>query len=334
MERDLPPGKYEALITFSGNPLDRVNHRRKDEDFLSSQRSHPDSLCIPFRRLLPLLSCCPDRAVRWKALHEIIKLAGEDIELVLLGIRNGVAHYAAELSEENAKALLSQSADNASEFADLRRVSAFLPHEDASILAQARALLEWHAKRKYCGMCASPMYPIEGGSKRQCTNKTGTGCRNREYPRINPVVIMLVIHPDGKHCLLGTQNRLSGITNFWSCLAGFMDTGETIEEAVRREVWEESGVKVGEVTYFATQPWPFGMELMIGCFAHALTKEINIDHKEIADARWFTREEIEKGVNTAATDPERTWRSSEWRVPAKTAIAHQLMAAWLYSLRD
>ncbi|ELR23985.1 hydrolase, NUDIX domain containing protein [Acanthamoeba castellanii str. Neff] len=348
MEDQTSASPYEISITFSGNPLDRVNNRRKDVAFLATQLESAASVCIPFHRLSPLLlrssdeSATPTREIRWKSLSEVTRLAGGVGEVVLLGLRNDTAHYAVELPGESAKALT--DGDESAEFIDMRRVSPFLIHEEAGILAQARALLEWHAKHKYCGVCGSPTRSIEGGSKRQCTNaappKTDAvpatggpkGCGNREYPRTNPVVIMLVIHPDGRQCLLGTQNRVSGLTNMWSCLAGFMDPGETIEEAVRREVWEESGIEVGKVEYFASQPWPFGTELMIGCFAHALKAEINVDRREIADARWFTPAEIENGVRQMAENPRLMWASAEWRIPAKSAIAHQLMAKWVASL--
>ena len=149
-------------------------------------------------------------------------------------------------------------------------------------LAEAKAMLHWHARHRFCSNCGASSEMVEAGWRRDCPV-----CKTTHFPRTDPVVIMLAI--DGERCLLGRQTRFA--KGMWSCLAGFVEPGETIEEAVRRETREEAGIACGRVRYFATQPWPFPMSLMIGCHAEALSTDIAVDYGELEDARWFDREE-------------------------------------------
>jgi NAD+ diphosphatase len=150
-------------------------------------------------------------------------------------------------------------------------------------LAEAKAVLGWHARHRFCPNCGAATRPVEAGWRRDCPS-----CRVQHFPRTDPVAIMLPI--SGDRCVLGRSPRFA--VSMWSCLAGFIEPGETIEEAVRREVLEEVGVACGRVNYFTSQPWPFPMSLMIGCHAQALSDEIVIDRSELEDARWFDREEL------------------------------------------
>lgn len=150
-------------------------------------------------------------------------------------------------------------------------------------LAEAKAVLGWHARHRFCPNCGAPSRPVEAGWRRDCPS-----CGAQHFPRTDPVAIMLPIA--GERCVLGRSPRFAA--SMWSCLAGFIEPGETIEEAVRREVLEEVGVSCGRVTYFASQPWPFPMSLMIGCHAEALSDKIVVDRSELEDARWFGREEL------------------------------------------
>jgi NADH pyrophosphatase NudC (nudix superfamily) len=371
-------------ITFSGNPLDRINNRRKDEAYLKALLDDPSSVCCAFSNLQPLVTTGEDRRIVWLKLQHLLQSTSQGSEAVLLGVREGVAHYVLALPTSETQKIL---AEVNAEFTDMRRIAPVLPFDDAAILAQGRALLEWHAQHQYCGTCGHKMRPIEGGTKRQCTNiappsteagstdpssggptsnqtgrsapeaaspstaqigaspssssiasavpktveetKVPSYCGIKEYPRTNPVVIMLVISADGSQCLLGRQARFP--PNLWTCLAGFMDAGETVEEAVRREVYEESGVRVGKVTYFASQPWPYGSQLMIGCFGEAISEEIHVDTKELEAAQWFSVEQVSQGLKEAATSPASFSSSKKWRVPPPTAIANRLVAAWVGS---
>ena len=150
-------------------------------------------------------------------------------------------------------------------------------------LAEAKAVLGWHARHRFCPNCGAPTRVVDAGWRRDCPS-----CKVQHFPRTDPVAIMLTIA--GDRCILGRSPRFA--VSMWSCLAGFIEPGETIEEAVRREVREEVGVACGRVKYFATQPWPFPMSLMIGCHAEALSEEIVVDRSELEDARWFDRDEL------------------------------------------
>ncbi|XP_063050379.1 peroxisomal NADH pyrophosphatase NUDT12 [Engraulis encrasicolus] len=197
-----------------------------------------------------------------------------------------------------------------------------LSDNDASIVAQSRAMLAWHSRYSFCPTCGSETTVDEGGHKRSCLRE---GCRslkgihNTCYPRVDPVAIMLVIHPDGNQCLLGRKKVFP--PGMFSCLAGFIEPGETVEEGVRREVWEESGVRVGPVHYVSSQPWPMPSCLMIGCHAVALTTAINVDTNEIEEARWFTRQQvIEASVRS---------KDAVFSMPPRQAIAHYLIKHWI-----
>jgi NAD+ diphosphatase len=184
-------------------------------------------------------------------------------------------------------------------------------------LAEAKALLGWHARHRFCPNCGTATRVVQGGWRRDCPN-----CHVEHFPRTDPVVIMLVIA--GDRCVLGRSPRFAA--TMWSCLAGFCEPGETIEEAVRREVLEEVGIAAGRVSYFASQPWPFPMSLMIGCHAQAKTGDLVIDHSEIEDARWFDREELAAMLATRHPDGLTT--------PPPIAIAHHIIRDYVENGSD
>jgi len=179
-------------------------------------------------------------------------------------------------------------------------------------LAEAKALIGWHARHRFCPNCGAATQVVHGGWRRDCP-----ACRTEHFPRTDPVVIMLAI--DGNNCLLGRQRRFGA--GMWSCLAGFVEPGETIEQAVRRETLEEAGIPCGTVRYFASQPWPFPMSLMIGCHAEALNTDIKVDKSELEGARWFEREEVALMLLRRHPDGLGT--------PPPVAIAHHIIRAWV-----
>jgi NAD+ diphosphatase len=197
---------------------------------------------------------------------------------------------------------------------DLRTAAmrGLVAQEHLPAFAQAKSLLGWHVRHRFCSNCGARTHVVQAGWRRDCTS-----CGGQHFPRTDPVVIMLAVH--GDQCLLGRQPRFP--KGMWSCLAGFIEPGETVEEAVRRETLEEAGVVCGRVAYFASQPWPFPMSLMIGCHAEALTTAITVDRTELEDARWFPRDEVTAMVmrrhpdGLTATPP--------------FAIAHHIIRAWL-----
>ncbi len=196
---------------------------------------------------------------------------------------------------------------------DLRSIAAgaLVPAPEASILAAAKALLAWHARRSFCSNCGARTHVGAAGWRRECRH-----CAMHHFPRTDPVVIMLAV--DGKSCLLGRQPRFPKA--MYSALAGFLEPGETIEQAVRREIMEESGIRCGEVRYFASQPWPFPSSLMIGCFAEAQSRTITVDRTELEDARWFEREEVRAMLEKR--------HPAGLAAPIRMAIAHHLVKSW------
>jgi len=181
-----------------------------------------------------------------------------------------------------------------------------------AILGQAKAVVDWHTRHSFCARCGAPTRVVAAGWRRECD-----ACKAQHFPRTDPVVIMLAV--DGDDCLMGRQRRFP--QGMYSSLAGFVEPGETIEEAVRREIREESGVECGAVRYVASQPWPFPSSLMIGCMARATTRDIRIDAEELEDARWFNRAEVRSMF-------ERRHSDGLW-VPNPMAIAHHLIRVWL-----
>jgi NAD+ diphosphatase len=196
-------------------------------------------------------------------------------------------------------------------FAELRGVMGALTPTDAMLAATARALTGWHATHGHCAACGAVTYPAQGGWQRNCP-----ACGAHHFPRTDPVVIMLVLH--GNRTLIG--RNAAWPAGMYSCLAGFIEPGETVEAAVRREVREEAGITVGRVAYVASQPWPFPASLMIGAVALATSDRITVDATELEDARWITREEMARVMAGAHADI---------RAPRAGAIAAHLIAGWL-----
>jgi NAD+ diphosphatase len=196
---------------------------------------------------------------------------------------------------------------------DLRSIAAggLVPAPDASMLAAAKTLFHWHARRGFCSNCGSKTVVGAAGWRRECPS-----CGMHHFPRTDPVVIMLAV--DGEACLLGRQRRFP--RGMYSALAGFLEPGETIEQAVRREIMEEAGIACGAVTYFASQPWPFPSSLMIGCFVEAESRTITVDQVELEDARWFPREEARALLERRHPDG--------LTAPIPMAIAHHLIKRW------
>lgn len=190
-------------------------------------------------------------------------------------------------------------------------VDGYLAADHLGALAQARALINWHRRHSFCSVCGQPTCIGNSGLRRDCP-----ACGAQHFPRSDPVVIMLAIH--GEQCLLGRQPHFPA--GMYSCLAGFMEPGETIEDAVRRETAEEAGIIVGRVRYYASQPWPFPTSLMIGCHAEALSTTINRDAAELEDCRWFGRDEVARML--AGNHPNGT------TTPVAMAIAHHIIRAW------
>src|ERR687883_260415 len=196
---------------------------------------------------------------------------------IFLGLRDGAPVFGMGMSPAAAEKLIGRSDVAVTELRGMA-MQGVLPPEQLSAIAMAKSLVGWHQRHGFCANCGQRTSMKEGGWKRECAT-----CKTEHFPRTDPVVIMLAVH--GDKCLLGRAGRF--VANMWSCLAGFVEPGESIEEAARRETLEEAGIVCGEVKYFRSQPWPFPMSLMIGCHARAETSQITVDRAELEDARWF-----------------------------------------------
>jgi NAD+ diphosphatase len=236
---------------------------------------------------------------------------GPAAETVFLGLLDGAPRFGHGLAPQLAETL--KGRDDL-QVTDLRSIAVqgLVAAEHLPPIAEAKAVLHWHARHRFCPNCGAATQPVQGGWRRDCPQ-----CKAEHFPRTDPVVIMLAI--DGERCLLGRSPRF--VPTMWSCLAGFVEPGESIEDAVHRETREEAGIVCGRVAYFASQPWPFPTSLMIGCHAEALTQDIVVDREELEDARWFTKEEVETMLTRRHAQGLTT--------PPPVAIAHHIIRAWL-----
>jgi NAD+ diphosphatase len=236
---------------------------------------------------------------------------GDPTEVIFLGLLDGAARFALALAPT---AIASLQVRPDIELIDLRSmaVRGLIDNDHLAAVAEGKALLNWHARHRFCPNCGAATRAVEGGWRRDCAS-----CRSLHFPRTDPVVIMLATA--GERCVLGRSHRFQ--SGMWSCLAGFVEPGETVEEAVRRETHEEAGIVCGRVAYFASQPWPFPMSLMIGCLAQARSHAIVVDRTELDDARWFEREEV--ALMLAGQHPQ------GFSAPQPHAIAHHILRAWV-----
>ena len=292
---------------FAGNPLDRADALRRDPDWLAAAAGNPSSRFLAFSRLNVLLTGDKSARLRWLTTTEASALNANG-ECVFLGLVDGQAHFALDVSNVSDPFAVIDG-----EFRDCRTAAMALPQAETGIVAQARSQLDWHARHGYCSVCGTRTDPERGGHVRRCP-----GCSAEHFPRTDPVAIMLIVN--GDQCLLGQPaGRFAG-TGLYTALAGFIDQGESIEEAVRREVMEEAGIAVGEVSYHSSQPWPFPSSLMIGCHGVATSRDIQMDDQEMADVAWFSREDVIRAL--AGEHPN-------MQVPGPIAIAHHLIRAWV-----
>ena len=288
--------------------LDRVGHFRRDSVWLTGRSVHPGTRILPVWRNQNLILAAsePPRAALL-AMDEIAPDAGE---MVLLGLTGEDALFALDLSAHDEPLAAIRHA-RPLEFTDLRRVGALMDRHEGSLLAYARGMMWWHQRHRFCGVCGSPTASVDAGHVRRCTNEA---CATSHFPRTDPAVIMLVT--DGDRALLGRQK--SWPKGQHSTLAGFVEPGESLEDAVAREVFEETRVVVGEVRYHSSQPWPFPSSIMLGFTAVATTSEVTVDPSELEDARWFDRDWI---LNHSDDD--------EFRLPRRDSIARRLIEDWL-----
>ena len=300
------------VMPLAGNPLHRAGNERRDPAWLGDALTGERARFLPVLRLKVPVTAGPGSAANhrlaWARRGDWMEEAGDPI---LLGLDGDDPRFAVDVSGCPEPAAERFGLGTGVEFQGLRTAAPSLPAGDAAIATQARSLLGWHERHPFCAVCGGETTVRNGGGSRSCT-----ACAAEHFPRTDPVVIVVVSR--GGRALLGRSGRFPG--NLYSALAGFMEPGESVEEAVRREVGEEAGIRVGEVRYLFSQPWPFPGSLMLGCLAEGLSDEIAVDPEEIEDARWFTRNEIVEAL---------AGRSEVLSVPQPIAIAHHLIRAWL-----
>jgi NAD+ diphosphatase len=296
-------------LGYAGGHLDRAAWRRTDAAALDALARDPASRFYLIGETVAVRKTANGHDPLFDA--GAARRFGDLAQMVFLGLVDGAARFATLLAPAATETLKAQGEIDLIDLRSLA-VRGLVDGEHLAALAEGRALLNWHARHRFCSNCGAPTLIAEGGWRRDCPS-----CRAVHFPRTDPVVIMLAI--DGEHCLLGRSHRFQ--PGMWSCLAGFVEPGETIEDAVRRETREEAGIVCGRVRYFASQPWPFPTSLMIGCHAQALSRAIAIDRTELDDARWFDREEA--ALMLAGRHPQGL------TTPVPMAIAHHIIRAWV-----
>ncbi|KAL1822584.1 hypothetical protein ACET3Z_009362 [Daucus carota] len=372
---------------FAGNPIISKTPKLTDSVSFSSafqtlkayfssdhgtQDSCPNFKVLPFRKGRPLVGSSGDSVpiwhLGWLSLSDCQAFLGKskaeltENSFVYLGseLADEVVFWAIDVSD--AGDLENELSSMQLSFVDVMSLMVAtdwtnqLVMADLAIAGQAKALLEWHITSCFCGKCGEKTVPIDAGRRKQCSNES---CKKRIYPRVDPVVIMLVVDKQRDRALLSRQSKF--VPRMWSTLAGFIEPGESLEEAVKRETWEETGIEVGEVIYHSSQPWPVGpssmpCQLMVGFLAYAKSFEINVDKNELEDAQWFSREDVKKALTFAEYEKAQTTTAVKVKqmskgveksfnlsldfnmesgelasmfIPGPYAVAHHLIASWV-----
>ncbi|WP_134497064.1 NAD(+) diphosphatase [Microvirga pakistanensis] len=294
-------------IGYITNPLVRHSAER-DPDALAHAAANPETALVLLAGDLPILTSGePGSGLLPVSTLDRLQAHKEQVFLGTLQDRPVIATLADAETAERFRD------DPAYMVSDLRSIAVrgLVPAEELGILAMAKSILDWHNRHRFCANCGAPTQSAQAGFRRDCAS-----CGAQHFPRTDPVVIMLITR--GDKCLMGRQARFA--EKMYSCLAGFLEPGETIEDAVRRETFEEAGIRVGTVRYLASQPWPFPANIMIGCVGEALTEEIDFDREELEDARWFTKDDVRRMLEG---------RHEDFAAPVPIAIANLLLQEWV-----
>lgn len=296
---------------YAGVPLDRADRLRGDAERLAALLAAPESRVIPLWRSQHLVAAEAQAVLLCR--RDLEGLLEERCEAIFLGLREEVAYLAIDLSPLDEPQIGPLTAGRGS-FQDLRAVGPVMRREEGALLAYARGLAHWHARNRFCAVCGAATASERGGHQRRCSN---ADCNAVHFPRTDPAVIMLV-HDGGDRCLLGRQP-------FWapgmhSTLAGFVEPGESLEEAVAREIQEEVGLRIdiGDVDYHSSQPWPFPSSIMLGFWARADYGPVVLGPDELESAHWFTRRDLRNS-------PE----NETFKLPRRDSIARRLIEDWL-----
>jgi NAD+ diphosphatase len=285
---------------FAGAFVDRIGERRKDSAWLAAAVRSEQSCFVPVWGEQCLIGGDPLQAILLSRDH--VGTMVDDQDLIFLGLFRDRPAFALPIS-----ATANVPFPELGEFHDLRYLGTVLPADEANLVAHARALVLWHASQIFCGVCGSSARPEAAGNSRVCMNND---CRCEIFPRVDPAIIVLVA--DGDRCLLGRQAGWP--EGRYSTIAGFVEPGESLEDSVAREVYEETNIRVSTVSYHSSQPWPFPSSIMLGFMAEATSSDIILNDGELEDAQWFTRKELRSGFP---------------KLPFQISIARRLVDYWL-----
>jgi NAD+ diphosphatase len=296
---------------FVTNILDRAAHLRGNDEKLLALESHPNSRAYVVHRDSLVVKREGEGSRALLSIDEAHKF-GANPGTIFLGLRDGAAVFGMGIAATAVEKLMTRDDVAVTELRGMA-MQGVVPPEQLSAIAMAKSMVSWHQRHGFCANCGTRTAMREGGWKRDCPN-----CKAEHFPRTDPVVIMLVT--SGDKCLLGRQKQFP--PGMYSCLAGFVEAAETIEDAVRREILEESGIRCTDVNYYMTQPWPYPSSLMIGCTARATSEDIVVDRTELEDARWFDRDEARLMIMRKHPDG--------LAGPHPFAIAHHLVGRWVH----
>ena len=313
-------------IYYRGLQLDRASESRKSSDWLVEQWHHPDCQVMLLQNHKNFM--CWDREITqdpvaiYHSRKDIEPLIEENDTIVFLGLNGEVPLFAVDVIDSEEEGLM--PGQESHQFIDLREAGCLLNAQDAAMLAYGRGLLYWNRHSLFCSRCGSHTVKRQGGHVKQCSDE---GCGHLTFPRTDPAVIMLIEDhstPDQPRCLLGRNSRFSN--RMMSTLAGFVDPSESLEETVAREAFEEAGVRVDQIRYQASQPWPFPASIMLGFRARASTTDICVDGVEIEEAGWFTLAQLE-------AFGEMNDDSDNYCLPRHDSIARYLIESWMSDMR-
>ncbi|HED14427.1 MAG TPA: NAD(+) diphosphatase [Gammaproteobacteria bacterium] len=309
-------------LFYSGTNLDRATELRKNPAWLKQQKHHPKKSVVPVWKMLHLVSQTSEpgiRAIRFYE-HRAQQLHHQGNMSILLGLENDLPVFVVDVSEQEQSPIDSPD----TQWLDLRQCGPLLSQQDAGLLAYARAMVHWHASHQFCGYCGAPTKSAQGGHIRSCQNRD---CARDGFPRTDPAVIMRIEHQlegsDQASILLGRQSRWP--EGAYSVLAGFVDPGESLEQAVAREVFEEAGVRITDIIYQGSQPWPFPSSLMLGFKARAVDSKLNFSSHELQHAAWFSAKQV-------LSFGEWGDSGSGLRLPRRDSISRRLIDDWLYEV--
>lgn len=307
LPKDLPP---KTTLGYTQSLIERAADRRTDDAVVAALAAEPSARTYAVGGEMVILRRDGDALEPLFTLAEATAL-GETREMVFLGLLDAEPRFGILVTKDATEGL---KARDDLHVTDLRSIAVqgLVTPEHLPPIAEAKALLHWHIRHRFCANCGQPTNITEGGWRRDCP-----ACSAQHFPRTDPVAIMLAI--DGDNCLLGRSYRFA--PTMWSCLAGFIEPGESFEDAVHRETREEAGIVCGRVKYYRSQPWPFPTSLMIGCHAEALSRDIVVDRTELEDARWFSKDECIAMLMRNHPDG--------LTMPPPVAIAHHIVRSWV-----